>query len=78
MSVPGNGQSRAAGARPSKSEAQQLGATALGLPHGWIVQIEPWGQLAITPGDGAPYYTAAWYADAGLRVVRRRHLRTVR
>jgi hypothetical protein len=47
----------------------------MGLPADWLVQIEPNGQLAITPREGAPYYTAAWYADPALRVVRRRHLR---
>jgi hypothetical protein len=52
-----------------------MGATALSLPPGWILQIEASGQLAITPGDGAPYYTAAWVADPASRVVRRQPLR---
>lgn len=52
-----------------------MGATAMCLPTGWIVQIEWNGQLAMTPGDGAPYFTAAWAADPGLRVVRRRPFR---
>jgi len=52
-----------------------MGATALGLPEGWIVQIEPSGQLAITPRDNAPYFTAAWIADPRDRVVRRRPFR---
>ena len=75
MSVPGRGNASAAGARPSSIEAEQLGANALGLPPGWVCQIEPNGQLAITPGDNAPYYTTAWYADPVARVVRRRPLR---
>lgn len=74
MSDPGKRQPSPAGARPSKFEAAQLGETALALPDGWIVQIEPNGQLAITPGVNAPYYTAAWYADPKLRCVRRRCL----
>jgi len=53
-------------------EAAQLADTAKALPASWVVQIEaPYGQLAITPRDGAPIHVRCWVADPVARVVRR-------
>jgi hypothetical protein len=76
MSVPGTGNANAAGVRPSSFEASELAATAQALPPDWLVQIESGGQLAITPRDGAPYFTACWVADPARRVVRRQPWRS--
>jgi len=37
-----------------------------------VLQVEaPYGQLAITPRDGAPIHVRCWVADPVARVVRR-------
>lgn len=74
MRVPGK-QIVPSAARPlSALEAAQLASVARELPDGWILQIEaPYGQVAITPRDEAPYHVRCWVSDPALqRTYRRR------
>lgn len=46
--------------------------TALALPPGWVVAVEPpWGQLALSPPGGRRRYHRCFIADGQRRLITR-------